>query len=139
MAHVIPLTSNEKVKSQDDIERYRAPILQQQYAHPHSTYPSKHRFVRFILAPVLLLIMLWSLFRAAFVFNHHYCPGKILSKQTNSEQIIVIDSANRTLIPFEAHIMSKCPDARDCLKDMVVPAMVQISDKVDFKLSYIGR
>lgn len=34
---------------------------------------------------------------------------------------------------------SKCPDARDCLKKLVVPAMSKASDKVDFKLSFIGR
>lgn len=42
-------------------------------------------------------------------------------------------------VPLEAFIMSKCPDARDCLHDMVLPAMQEISHKVDFKLSYIGR
>ena len=41
-------------------------------------------------------------------------------------------------IPLEAHIMSKCPDAKDCLHDMILPAMQNVSDKVDFKLSYIG-
>ncbi|KAK3721018.1 hypothetical protein LTR37_003308 [Vermiconidia calcicola] len=41
-------------------------------------------------------------------------------------------------IPLEAHIMSKCPDAKDCLHDMILPAMQNISHKVDFKLSYIG-
>ena len=43
-----------------------------------------------------------------------------------------------SLVPLEAHIMSKCPDAKDCLVDLVVPAMEQIADKVDFRLSYIG-
>ncbi|KAH8900047.1 hypothetical protein GQ53DRAFT_816078 [Thozetella sp. PMI_491] len=42
------------------------------------------------------------------------------------------------LVPLEAHIMSKCPDARDCLRDLVLPAMQQVHDKVDFTLSYIG-
>jgi len=42
-------------------------------------------------------------------------------------------------VPVEAFIMSKCPDARDCLHDMVLPAMQKINRKVDFKLSYIGR
>lgn len=42
-------------------------------------------------------------------------------------------------VPLEAHIMSKCPDARDCLHDLVLPAMVNVSHFVDFKLSYIGR
>lgn len=42
-------------------------------------------------------------------------------------------------IPLEAHIMSKCPDARDCLRDMVLPTMMEVSREVDFKLSYIGQ
>ena len=42
-------------------------------------------------------------------------------------------------IPLEAHVMSKCPDARDCLRDLVVPAMEEIVDFVDFKLSFIGE
>lgn len=42
-------------------------------------------------------------------------------------------------VPLEAHIMSKCPDARDCLHDLVMPAMVNVSHFVDFKLSYIGK
>ncbi|ORY65204.1 uncharacterized protein BCR38DRAFT_317640, partial [Pseudomassariella vexata] len=41
-------------------------------------------------------------------------------------------------VPLEAHIMSKCPDAKDCLKDLILPAMVRISNKVNFTLSYIG-
>lgn len=42
-------------------------------------------------------------------------------------------------IPLEAHIMSKCPDAKDCLHDLILPAMQQVSSKVDFTLSYIGQ
>lgn len=41
-------------------------------------------------------------------------------------------------VPLEAHIMSKCPDAKDCLRQMVLPAMQNVSGIVDFKLSYIG-
>ncbi|QIW99311.1 hypothetical protein AMS68_004829 [Peltaster fructicola] len=41
-------------------------------------------------------------------------------------------------VALEAHIMSKCPDARDCLHDMILPAMMNVSSKVNFKLSYIG-
>ena len=48
-------------------------------------------------------------------------------------------SNNLTKVPLEAHIMSKCPDARDCLRDFVVPAMEKIVDMVDFRLSFIGR
>ncbi|KAL1597785.1 hypothetical protein SLS60_008272 [Paraconiothyrium brasiliense] len=35
--------------------------------------------------------------------------------------------------------MSKCPDARDCIEELIVPTMANVSDKVDFKLSYIGK
>lgn len=48
-------------------------------------------------------------------------------------------ASNSTKVPLEAHIMSKCPDARDCLVDLVVPAMEQVVNKVDFTLSYIGK
>ena len=43
------------------------------------------------------------------------------------------------LVPLEAHIMSKCPDARDCLRDLVVPAMEKVVDMVDFNVSFIGK
>lgn len=42
-------------------------------------------------------------------------------------------------VPLEAHVMSKCPDARDCLRQLVVPAMEQVSDLVDFDLNFIAR
>lgn len=41
-------------------------------------------------------------------------------------------------VALEVHIMSKCPDAKDCLKELVVPTMAKIHDKVDFRLSFIG-
>ncbi|WYZ46050.1 hypothetical protein EsH8_IX_000275 [Colletotrichum jinshuiense] len=44
----------------------------------------------------------------------------------------------KELVPLEAHIMSKCPDARDCLRDLVLPTMMKSQDKVNFTLSYIG-
>lgn len=44
----------------------------------------------------------------------------------------------RRRVPLEAHIMSKCPDAKDCLHDLILPAMQRIESLVDFKLSFIG-
>jgi hypothetical protein len=49
------------------------------------------------------------------------------------------DISSSKKVPLEAHIMSKCPDAQDCIQKLVVPAMEQISDKVDFELSFIAR
>lgn len=48
-------------------------------------------------------------------------------------------TADPERIPLEAHIMSKCPDARDCLRELVVPTMERVSDEIDFKLSFIAK
>jgi hypothetical protein len=44
-------------------------------------------------------------------------------------------------VRLEAHIMSKCPDARDCLRDLILPVMQreEVRGRVDVRLSYIGR
>jgi hypothetical protein len=42
-------------------------------------------------------------------------------------------------IPLTAHIMSKCPDAKDCLQDLIIPTMQQVGSKVDFQLEFIGK
>lgn len=57
-------------------------------------------------------------------------------KQAALAEKPIIDTS--ALVPFEAHIMSKCPDAKDCLRTMVLPAMQRVYDKVNFTLSYIG-
>jgi hypothetical protein len=48
-------------------------------------------------------------------------------------------SGNKSKVALEAHIMSKCFDARDCLRELIVPTMEQVVDMVDFKLSFIGK
>ncbi|MCJ1378543.1 hypothetical protein MMC17_001642 [Xylographa soralifera] len=66
-------------------------------------------------------------------------PGSDHAQSTFlSDHTAVLYGENVTRVPLEAHIMSKCPDARDCLRDLVVPAMEKIVDKVDFRLSFIG-
>ncbi|RDA90468.1 hypothetical protein CP533_3952, partial [Ophiocordyceps camponoti-saundersi (nom. inval.)] len=42
------------------------------------------------------------------------------------------------LVPLEAHIISKCPDTRDAMRELILPVMQQVADKVDFRLNYIG-
>ncbi|KAJ5098203.1 hypothetical protein N7532_005204 [Penicillium argentinense] len=46
--------------------------------------------------------------------------------------------AESAKIPLEAHIMSKCPDAKACIQQLILPTMEQVSDKVDFRLSFIA-
>ena len=66
----------------------------------------------------------------------YFLVSTYLRKET--AQPIHIRSNQTALVPLEAHVMSKCPDAKTCLKELVVPAMEQVVDMVDFRLSYIG-
>ncbi|KAK7418483.1 hypothetical protein QQZ08_011235 [Neonectria magnoliae] len=43
------------------------------------------------------------------------------------------------LVPLEAHIISKCPDTRDALRQLILPVMQRVHDRVNFTLSYIGQ
>lgn len=68
---------------------------------------------------------------------------EISSRLSNTLQVAMPGSApgadaNAALVPLEAHIMSKCPDAKDCLQKLILPAMVRVVDKVNFTLSFIG-
>ena len=46
----------------------------------------------------------------------------------------------RQKVQLEIHIMSKCPDARDCMEDLVFPALGKLGpDMVDFRMSFIGK
>jgi hypothetical protein len=47
-------------------------------------------------------------------------------------------AGTKALVPLEAHIMSKCPDAQDCLRMLVLPTMQRVIDKVNFTMSFIG-
>lgn len=87
-----------------------------------------------ILLPLYLLVKYFGISTAEAddsVVRHPHAP--------NSQTTILSHSNQSTPVPLEAHIMSKCPDARDCLRDLVVPAMEKISDHVNFRLSFIGR
>ena len=97
--------------------------------------------VLIIFLPITLLVKHFGLSPAeavirmtadtdAAVVRHPHSP--------NSQAPIFSPSHQSTRVPLEAHIMSKCPDARDCLRDLVVPAMEKVFDHVDFRLSFIG-
>ncbi|KAF2649229.1 hypothetical protein K491DRAFT_698280 [Lophiostoma macrostomum CBS 122681] len=85
--------------------------------------PTPKRFSRFHAAAFAFVVGLFWLARTwqcADPFHHH-------------------EDEAESKVPLEIHIMSKCPDARDCLEKLVVPAMANVSDKVDFRLSFIGK
>lgn len=104
--------------------------------------PASSRFRRVLITLLILAIALPLGKYFGFSINpvvHPTSGGRhphslsLLNAQTDSRM-------NQTeLVPLEVHIMSKCPDARDCLRDLIVPTMERVSDKVDFTLSFIGR
>ncbi|KAI9930322.1 hypothetical protein MW887_011074 [Aspergillus wentii] len=94
-----------------------------------STTSQRDRAFRHILAAIISLSLAFFLISA-----------KVLDDgSTVSAAIDHPHGASANRVPFEAHVMSKCPDARDCLQQLVIPAMEQISDKVDFELSFIAN
>lgn len=117
----------------------RPPLPLYQKKHDTSvSAPSEGRRLR----PRLVVYLIAFIF--AFFIITYGLPFQLSGyyPQPSSETIMTQSSdakSNQTgLVPFEAHIMSKCPDAKTCLKELVVPAMEQVVDMVDFRLSYIG-
>lgn len=85
-------------------------------------------------------------FRLGLVVGYLALAGLVYWNFSNSTALLPQDPLNRQehatvkeLVPLEAHIMSKCPDAKDCLRQLVLPAMQKAHDKVNFTLSFIGR
>lgn len=97
---------------------------------------SRRRSHRPFLVIVAFACFFLILRYASLVHLPTICPSKNERMQRQSGLLTVNQSS---LVPLEAHIMSKCPDAKTCLEKLVVPAMEQIVDIVDFRLSYIGR
>ncbi|KAF2020026.1 hypothetical protein BU24DRAFT_431605 [Aaosphaeria arxii CBS 175.79] len=85
--------------------------------------PSPNRITRFNVAAFAFLLGIFWLAQSWTCADPTHNHGK--DEETSK-------------VPLEVHIMSKCPDARDCLEQLVVPTMANVSDKVDFKLSFIG-
>ncbi|GFF42195.1 hypothetical protein IFM46972_06787 [Aspergillus udagawae] len=125
--------------------------------HSHRDRPASH-FVRRSLMIISLGFVLFSVLswfpRPISKFLLHSChpsstrlddgfsaspftTADVVPLMEHKPEASVVDSNNNKVL-LEAHIMSKCPDARDCLQKLVVPTMVQISDKVDFGLSFIA-
>ena len=101
-----------------------------------SVYLQDRRLRRVCLA-TFLSIAAWMLVRT-FIASPRVYKQRPLPPQDLESDWVLVKNSSKT-VALEAHIMSKCPDAKDCLQQLVVPAMEQISDKVDFQLSYIGR
>ena len=71
--------------------------------------------------------------------SFHYLISPVYSDDNIDVELSAVDDGQKKKVPLEAHIMSKCPDARDCLQQLIVPTMEQVHDNVDFRLSFIAR
>ncbi|KAK3949016.1 hypothetical protein QBC32DRAFT_350079 [Pseudoneurospora amorphoporcata] len=99
--------------------------------------------LRRILVAVCLMVMVWTL--CGFDMDMDLDDNDALSEWSllglstiNTITIPPTANAEHEPVALEAHIMSKCPDARDCLREMVLPAMQRVYTKVNFTLSFIG-
>jgi len=102
-------------------------------------------------APVIAAVLVVVGFYYMFSMCHHGQPASVsaaavpfhgMTTEHHQQQSPILEGeadASASLVPLEAHIMSKCPDAKDCLKELVLPVMQRVHDKVNFTLSFIGK
>ena len=91
---------------------------------------------RFVIVSVLILLILYSVFPLPSLLPSWWQKNAIGRDPGPASGKVALNAKRK--VELEAHVMSKCPDARDCLRDLVVPAMEQVGDLVDFRLSFIG-
>jgi hypothetical protein len=114
----------------------RTPCFKNARRRGLSTY-LKDLTMRRLCYAICVTLTAWLLLHTVKAFYRKCRLPGVRAELSNAEAILAEE--NVTKVALEAHIMSKCPDAKDCLQMLVVPVMEQISDKVDFRLSYIGR
>lgn len=85
------------------------------------------------------LIIIIACFLAYFLYLNRLYVKSLAPSSSKPSSEHATNSVGTNKVPLEAHVMSKCPDAQECLQQLVVPAMEKISDKVDFQLSFIGK
>ncbi|KAI8946069.1 hypothetical protein F4801DRAFT_583769 [Xylaria longipes] len=104
----------------------------------------RHRPVLLLLLSAIVIYGLYA-FGLLSSFTTASLPPRLKSVQSSDFPAEHDDAKNavpavsaRELVPLEAHIISKCPDTRDCLKELLLPAMIRAHEKVNFTLTYIG-
>lgn len=109
------------------------PLYQKKHDAPSDRSRLRSRLAVYIVAFVsAFFIITYGLPIQLSGYYPQATPETITTQSTDAK-------SNLTgLVPLEAHIMSKCPDAKICLEELVVPAMEHVVDMVNFRLSYIG-
>lgn len=136
----MPPTTYEVYKELEREERF-APQAGSTQESSYSTWRDR-AISRNLRRGIGLIIACWLIY---FLYLNRLYAASIAQTFSNSKNGVsseynaTTDAAVSGRVALEAHIMSKCPDAQDCLQKLVLPAMEKISDKVDFELSFIGR
>ena len=101
----------------------------------HTTSISRsHRLLLFF---TLVSVVIWLTFKHGS--DSITSASTRMSEEPKHTDLVTPSELNSSRkIPLEAHIMSKCPDARDCLEKLIVPTMEKVSSRVAFNLSFIG-
>ncbi|KAJ6784003.1 hypothetical protein PWT90_07780 [Aphanocladium album] len=115
-------------------EKRRLPLHLNYPRTAEMTAPVRRRRTRLWL-PILALVLIGYSLLSTYNVDVRGRLDK-LSKEAKSSAAKAVSTKRK--VPLEAHIISKCPDTRDALRQLLLPAMQQVYDKVDFKLSYIG-
>lgn len=92
-----------------------------------------------IIAVLLFLVLTFRPLANYGGVSVSFGEGRSSGSREGDSSSTSASTTTKDLVPLEAHIMSKCPDARDCLKELVLPAMMRVNNKVNFTLSYIGK
>ncbi|KAF4126800.1 Gamma interferon inducible lysosomal thiol reductase (GILT) [Geosmithia morbida] len=136
------------------MEKNSAPLDQHRHQHQHQqrhpgTMTQRRRALRrgHSLVAVALLVVMTLLYLTTFhrsVSIHVTTTTSDLSSSDHlhhhqQQQNLDVVSPAEHRVPLEAHIISKCPDTRDALRELILPVMQRVSDEVDFTLSYIGK
>lgn len=119
-----------------DEKQFQAGAIPLELPHIHQPTMPKTRLSAFRKLVICLLFAVLTRYLMLSLLSDRH-TARSPSAGPSSTHMSTMDS-NHSLVPLEAHIMSKCPDARDCLRDLVVPAMEKVVDKVNFTLSFIG-
>ena len=120
--------------SAHDLE-FEDPVSKATTSAQKPSFLASTAFRKRLLVTLLSLLLLWAFIPGPFKLPRLRDCFK-QDKHPNGHPMT--HKKNATKVALEAHVMSKCPDAKDCLRELVVPAMEKIHDMVEFKLSFIG-
>lgn len=134
-------TKYEPLPAYEQVDSSLRPREDDQQTMARRSSTQRQRLLRIVFLALTVTLLMKGLIST---FRHCMGPtGKVhpphqpFRWESGGEWLSVGSSG--TKVALEAHIMSKCPDAKSCLEELVVPAMERVHEKVDFTLSFIGR